>query len=614
MIYPYVILKLTNPLLLFIKTGQLLYNKNIAKPYPNPHFDIFEKETKKLVINLFYKKRLKKVRWTAALILIPTIIILNSYLVKAGLSYFYSPLCLGSWKNVRNIEGEPELPFGADASSFNGANSAVLKNSAGQIFCGNFNSSNPPENPVQKLKLRFSLAVVNDIIPEINAQDFQEGDTLDLDSEGDEKAIFIIQENNPSVSEPEPTPSPDELSPSSAPEPDSTRSIPQGSEPVESTSSPQATQEPILTPEIIPTSTLAPTSKPSVEPSATPTAEPMPESSVESTPETSPATPTPEPEPDSTSSPQATSSPSSLIPLEVRRPLADSLPTTPFRRGGPLTGLINVAQAEEPQIDEGETTPSLNLDDILEVSYTVDGENWVTLGRINRENWENISFDISNISLENIADLQIAVSSLPTLGSDITVYVDSMWLEAEYDSGLALFVKDVGETIIDTLTLQNLEPSVEDEALPKEPEPVPRVKIRKTVYDFLEKDVSNSSLKLKWYPADKVDELSRADIGSAQVQISQKSLEISGSCRLSYFVMLLYRDKDDYIKNPASAIYNAAFPCDGKFSHVVSEFPSHIDSGDYYILIAEQGNGSWRPISDIYKIEVNREITEEEVF
>lgn len=86
-----------------------------------PHYplNIFEKETTKLIRSFFYKKQKRKIRIYVATLIIPTIILGSSRLVKADLFYFYSPLCLGSWAHVRNAEGEPQVSHGGNIADFN---------------------------------------------------------------------------------------------------------------------------------------------------------------------------------------------------------------------------------------------------------------------------------------------------------------------------------------------------------------------------------------------------------------------------------------------------------------------------------------------------------------
>lgn len=76
-------------------------------------------------------------------------------------------------------------------------------------------------------------------------------------------------------------------------------------------------------------------------------------------------------------------------------------------------------------------------------------------------------------------------------------------------------------------------------------------------------------------------------------------LTVSGECSEAYFVVLLYRNKDDYDNNPPSYILNRAHPCENNiYKYSISDLPMNLVGGAYYLLIAEQGErGPWKPIS-----------------
>ena len=75
-----------------------------------------------------------------------------------------------------------------------------------------------------------------------------------------------------------------------------------------------------------------------------------------------------------------------------------------------------------------------------------------------------------------------------------------------------------------------------------------------------------------------------------------KTITVSGSCKDSYFTIVMFRSTDDYKKNPASAVFNQAFPCptNHSFSQSIDVKNSNIPSGHYYFFVADQGNtGLW---------------------
>ncbi|MBI2120889.1 MAG: hypothetical protein HYT94_04675, partial [Parcubacteria group bacterium] len=78
------------------------------------------------------------------------------------------------------------------------------------------------------------------------------------------------------------------------------------------------------------------------------------------------------------------------------------------------------------QSNEAPTSPEL-----LEVLYTLDGAEWHSLGKVSKTDWRG-EFEIPLSAWEDISRLQISVQSLPSLDELPKVYLDGMWLEAEY--------------------------------------------------------------------------------------------------------------------------------------------------------------------------------------
>jgi hypothetical protein len=116
------------------------------------------------------------------------------------------------------------------------------------------------------------------------------------------------------------------------------------------------------------------------------------------------------------------------------------------------------------------------------------------------------------------------------------------------------------------------------------------------------------SLKyLEWQPEFKKIKKNKENfIGVISVSQDNKNLIFKGSCSLKYFVILGYRNADDYIKNPSNFIYNKAFECkNSKFYYELNDLPRNLPEGIYYFLVAEQNENSlWYPISAIQKIEI----------
>lgn len=79
-------------------------------------------------------------------------------------------------------------------------------------------------------------------------------------------------------------------------------------------------------------------------------------------------------------------------------------------------------------------SPLAPSEDFLKVSYTLNGVDWQFLGTVNKNNWQDISFQIPVYQLEDVKKIQIKIESLPILNKTPYVYLDGMALEVEYDA------------------------------------------------------------------------------------------------------------------------------------------------------------------------------------
>lgn len=85
-------------------------------------------------------------------------------------------------------------------------------------------------------------------------------------------------------------------------------------------------------------------------------------------------------------------------------------------------------------------------------------------------------------------------------------------------------------------------------------------------------------------------------------------MQVSGSCSNTYYVILLFKNQDDYARDPKSYILDKAFPCEnGSFTYAISDLPSSLADGTYYLLVGEEGDkGPWAPITGLTEVTINR--------
>ncbi|MFA6273743.1 MAG: hypothetical protein WC662_01135, partial [Candidatus Paceibacterota bacterium] len=310
--------------------------------------------------------------FTSILILI---ILVISFHGKANITRFYPANCLGGWENPEYAQRIPEVKSNEDINDFSPENSAVLNNASGQIFCGKFEGEIPTETLPKKLVLRFSLHMTDSPIPE--------------------KMPFDLP---PVIEEKEPTALPLEEN---------------------------AIQDITEIEEIIPVENF------SVEESSTEEPAPPPEPTLPSEPEQplieNPPTEEPAPEPE----PPASESPISFLiesfkNISLVAQVIDALPEENLNQNENIKNeIVEIKPQEEINLSE----------EYFEVSYTIDGKEWISLGKIGKENLENPFFEIplEDMTWKDIAKVQISLTSLPLFDQSPIFYLDGMWFETEYE-------------------------------------------------------------------------------------------------------------------------------------------------------------------------------------
>jgi len=97
----------------------------------------------------------------------------------------------------------------------------------------------------------------------------------------------------------------------------------------------------------------------------------------------------------------------------------------------------------------------------------------------------------------------------------------------------------------------------------------------------------------------------------------EEKLELSDECGAVYYVILLFRQREDYVSAPRSYLVNRAYPCaDGHFSYRLTDdgsLPTGLD-GTYYLLVGEEEEtGPWRAVSTPIPLQIERKIELQEI-
>lgn len=328
----------------------------------------------------------------------------------------------------------------------------------------------------------------------------------------------------------------------------------------------------------------------------------------------------------------------------------------------PSQGII-YAQVEDPTSSESITQNSID-----NTSSNVDTANSEKVITEVNDGVKTFSTAEENLVLQDSVDTLVIQDTFNTQESvdhttlidtkdEVEIVVEESKDDSDEDSGNDTIIEDdgIGNEIIEEENKDKLPPEEEEEAedvgeeiLPQEEiiqeeikeEVIPIVEISKpkplyrftfnkniTAYKKInnpekeiarlekEKQVLNKKSKIANAPSveDKfIPETIDAPIDNTVSQnIDSESgiMTLSGTCSDTYFVVLLYKNQSDYTEDRGSYILNKAFKCEnGSFSYSVSDLPSNLETGTYYMLIGDQGSrGTWTPATQLTEININRE-------
>ena len=373
--------------------------------------------------------------WIAGCVVLVVVVFFGVRLfsLHADVQDFYPSICLGNWQNTANAQGHPETM--ASGAAFSAENSALSNGLNTQIFCGGFLGNNvPTSSDITNVGLTFMWQIGDAVA----------ATTSDSGATG--SAIMA-------------TSSDETIGTSST---DSTNLTPDNIEPTSSAENVSTTEESVpAVSSTTDTGTLVPEDNSSSGgAAATPDATPPPAATP------SPATtPPPAPAPADSSD----NSPSSFIPpprffswfipaaradddVSQTEATDDGNSTTATGDdatqtvilGAPLIANLSAdtssSAPSSPEEASASTTttvvtvpPAPPDENFLDVSYSVDGQTWVSVGKVNTGNWQKFTVTLPISDWTDLANLQIRVQGIPTTQDPLPpVYLGGMLMEVHY--------------------------------------------------------------------------------------------------------------------------------------------------------------------------------------
>lgn len=300
-------------------------------------------------------------------------------------------------------------------------------------------------------------------------------------------------------------------------------------------------------------------------------------------------------------------------------------PTSMIDTGLRLTGAWILSHTPVAHAQETAPRPTLSLSDWFEVSYSLDGVRWHSLGRVNAHNWKDFTVHIPLTSWEDLQNVQIMVAALPSLSERPAVYLDGMELRAESDPSLSEAASaavsvagDVVDSAADAITaLGSKLASLFDD----DPAPAPTTVVAtpttpapaRSKHRVLQFHISGASIPipshLPWQDADLQEGLA-STTQSVMPAVTRsddgRSFIVSGSCGAAFATIITYRNENDYRDNPRDALANVATPCEsGHYTFNLGGLPDSTQGGTYYLLVGQQSaTGTWTPSSALLPITI----------
>lgn len=443
---------------------------------------IFSKIKEEKVV--FFKKRLKFVG--VALLLLTALVVTISPEGKAEVATFYPTACLGGWSNPNKAEGVPETT--SEASSFSLSNSAVLaKETIADLYCGAFRGDVPTATIPTKMTLTIVWKELSDAeVAPITSNSFSSSslDILDATSSVDFSLDKAVKATSTEASV---ATSSQEVSTSST---DVTEVVSVATSTTEESSSSvissvvEVIQETVSSVVESVTDLIQTVSDVPVDSGSAPVQEqaptesaPAPQSflynlksdllalvvdTVYALDEVMIASSTQEVPADisTTTTGEVIAPTSSIIevattsaPVMTAQPIIENKDTSTTTQtsidSAPTTEIsfTSSSSTSSSTVDSVATTTDATTTDtstavsetnpIGEILYTLDGENWISLGGVEAQHFSYNQFEIpvtSTSTWADISNIQFKIKSLTSQDSKPVIFVDGMSLAVEYDA------------------------------------------------------------------------------------------------------------------------------------------------------------------------------------
>jgi len=405
-------------------------------------FDVAERDTSRViekirrffgwekVLNLkprFYRRY--PIRGVAVVLIIVLVgFSSRQFFISAQSATFYPISCLGNWENAQEAQHEPESAV-SSTIFINEDNAAHYRGENEKIFCGKFLPDNfKSPGTLKSVALTLALQVGDATIPPGQQGIIEVSSTTsEIASSTSENIPEETPSGTPRVTEEEdikPVPLP-ASEPEEVPLPVTTPAI-------------EETPEPVL-PQTSETS-------PAEEVGVQPVSVPKPEESIEPTsflnnwliPRVWAQ------ETDSIPVADIIPEPEEVVPLGP--PIIATLEAVSSTDGFETSTSITTTTIIVETSTEVVVPPPPPDENFLAISYSLNGEDWHTIGRINKNNWNLFTVSIPVASWTDLEDLQISIEGIPTTEPLPLpkILLDGMFLGAQYEGSLLDELLDLG--------------------------------------------------------------------------------------------------------------------------------------------------------------------------